>query len=110
MQPGLHIMRTMFRSVVLRLLLTFALLLVQLGGLAHGITHTLAEQSQKQSLPHDQACELCAAYAQVGSALGSSTAPFALTTTPTEAYRHTRQDPLQRVIVAYAARAPPHSA
>lgn len=48
------------------LLLAFALLFVQQGGLAHGIAHTLAEQ--QQSLPHDAPCELCAAYGQLGNA------------------------------------------
>lgn len=50
----------------LLLLLIFALLFVQQGALAHGITHTLTEQ--QQSLPHETPCELCAAYAQFGNA------------------------------------------
>lgn len=54
------------KRVRLFLLLIFALLFVQQGGLAHGIAHTLAEQ--QQSLPHDAPCELCAAYGQLGSA------------------------------------------
>lgn len=54
------------KRIRLILLLAFALLFVQQGGLAHGIAHTLAEQ--QQSLPHDAPCELCAAYAQLGSA------------------------------------------
>lgn len=54
------------KRIRLILLLAFALLFVQQGGLAHGIAHTLAEQ--QQSLPHDAPCELCATYAQLGSA------------------------------------------
>lgn len=64
-------MHTMHRSLPIRLLLIFALLLSQLGGLTHGIAHTLEEQTQDQSQPHDRLCELCASYAQLGGALGS---------------------------------------
>lgn len=71
-------MPPMSRSLAFRLLLVFALLSVQLGGLAHGIEHTLAEQSHDQSLPHDKLCELCANYAQLGSALSSAPAHFSV--------------------------------
>ena len=90
-----------------RLLLVFALLFTQTGGLVHGITHTLAEQSQDQSQPHDKLCDLCAAYAQVGSALGSSPVSFTAIeqgvffalTSCVESYSHS--------FSAFAARAPP---
>lgn len=64
-------------GIFYRCVLVLALLFAQMGGLLHGITHALAEQSQDQSQPHDKRCDLCAAYAQVGSALGSSPVSFA---------------------------------
>ena len=91
-----------------RLLLVFSLLFVQTGGMVHGIAHTLAEQTQDQSLPHDKLCELCAAYAQVGGALASNAfifipaahgASFAVSSfvfVPSPAFS------------AFAARAPPY--
>lgn len=62
----------MHRSLNIRLLLIFALLLTQLGGLSHGIAHTLEEQSQEQSPPHDRLCNLCASYAHLGTAFAST--------------------------------------
>lgn len=98
----------MSRPLALRFLLVFALLFSQLGGLAHGITHTLAEQTQDQSLPHDQACELCAAYAQVGSPLGSNAVHFDFTTAPGATDQHPLLTPPPLTLAAFAARAPPH--
>ncbi len=57
----------MRHSLFTRLLLITALLFAQMGGLAHGITHTLADQGSDQSLPHDKHCDLCATYAQIGA-------------------------------------------
>ncbi|MFH0934488.1 MAG: hypothetical protein V1879_04725 [Pseudomonadota bacterium] len=98
------------RSFRLSLFLAFALLFAQLGGLTHGISHTLTEQTQDQSLPHDQQCELCAAYAQVGSAIGSSDVHFDLTAS----FAETHSDPVVAfqsfTFAAFAARAPPYSA
>ncbi|MDQ6953581.1 MAG: hypothetical protein Q9M15_08650 [Mariprofundaceae bacterium] len=76
-----------------RLLMIFALLFTQAGSLMHGISHIvakqtsnhshivakqtsdhsyiLAKQSSDHSLPHNEHCNLCAAYAQMGAALGS---------------------------------------
>ena len=97
------------RSFRLSLFLAFALLFAQLGGLTHGIAHTLAEQTQDQSLPHDQQCELCAAYAQVGSAIGSSDVHF----DPAASFAETHSDPAVAfrsfTFAAFAARAPPYS-
>ena len=53
-------MPRMLRSILLKSLLVLALLFAQQGAVTHGIAHTLAEQSQDQSLPHDNHCELCA--------------------------------------------------
>ena len=101
------------RSTLLhRLLLIFALLFAQLGGLTHGISHSLAEQSQNQdqSLPHHTHCDLCAAYAQIGSAIGSG---------HIHVFSSINQETLQltqsssytsATFVAFAARAPPYPA
>lgn len=76
----------------------------------HGISHTLAEQAQDQSLPHDKLCDLCAAYAQLGSALGTHTIPFV----PTEQYAifvfASVATFFSAKFTAFAARAPPFSA
>jgi len=61
----------MSSALPLRLLLLFALLLTQFGGLVHGISHAHAAQTQDQSLPHEKHCDLCASYAQLGGALPS---------------------------------------
>ncbi|MFH2140066.1 MAG: hypothetical protein ABII63_04650 [Pseudomonadota bacterium] len=100
----------MSRRILIALLLAFSLLFVQQGAATHAIAHALADQSQDQSLPHDSQCELCAGYAQVGSAVGSSTVHFDLLASCTSAYQRTRNDPHTLTIAAFAARAPPRSA
>lgn len=102
-------MRAMLRSTFQLALLVFTLLFAQLGGLSHGLTHTLAQQSQDQSLPHDTQCELCAAYAHIGSAAGSGDVHFdfdvaANTAAPT--YTPTLH---LSPFAAFTARAPPYS-
>lgn len=98
------------QSLILRLLLTLALLLTQLGGLTHGIAHALADQTHDQSQPHDKQCDLCAAYAQVGSALGSGTVHFDFATSFIEAHGELAVAFHSFTIAAFAARAPPYSA
>lgn len=99
----------MLRSTFQLALLVFTLLFAQQGALSHGISHTLAQQSQDQSAPHDTQCELCAAYAHIGSAVGSSDVHFDLdasasvvTPTYTPSFRFNS-------FAAFAARAPPYS-
>jgi hypothetical protein len=95
----------------IRLLLIVALLFAQTGGLVHGISHTIEEQSQDQSLPHDKLCDLCATYAQLGSALGSHVIQFSVikqATTLTDDALHTLAT--VSTFNAYASRAPPYSA
>jgi len=97
-------------SLLARFLIIFALLFAQMGGIVHGISHTLAEQSQDQSLPHDRLCDLCAVYAQIGSAIGSSAIHFDLSAsqdTPHYAFFSTHYS---SPFTAYASRAPPYSA
>ena len=69
----------MHRILFARLLLIFALLFAQMGGLAHGISHIITGQSQgsDQSLPHDKYCGQCAAYGQIGGLIGCSNISFA---------------------------------
>ncbi len=102
----------MLRSLLPKILLVFALLFAQLGGLTHGISHVLAEQKQSsdQSLPHDKMCDLCVAYAQIGGAVASNSISFissqsieAFTSDYSNAIFFTR-------FVAFAARAPPYFA
>jgi hypothetical protein len=103
----------MYRSMLTRLLLIFALLFAQMGGLAHGISHILTEKSQgsDQSLPHDKYCDQCAAYGQIGSAVGSNSISFASsenfeTLHSNNPASHTSTN----TFAAFAARAPPYSA
>ncbi|MDX8379420.1 MAG: hypothetical protein R8K48_05155 [Gallionella sp.] len=56
-----------------RLLMIFTLLFAQTGSLTHGISHLVAKQTSDHSLPHNKHCNLCAAYAQLGAALGCHT-------------------------------------
>lgn len=63
--------------ILIPLLLAFFLLFAQQGGAVHALQHAMAEQAQDQSLPHDKLCDLCAVYAQIGSAIGSHAVSFA---------------------------------
>jgi len=103
-------MRRMLHSLSIRFLLVFALLFAQLGGLTHGIAHTLADRTQDQSLPHDNLCDLCAAYAQVGSAIGSSPIHFDFTSSFAETSDTHSTSFRSTAFAAFAARAPPYSA
>lgn len=102
-------MHPMSRRLLLSLLLAFSLLFVQQGAAMHGIAHTLAGQSHDPSLPHDPQCELCIAYAQIGSAVGSSAVHFDFTASFAATYQHTRNHPHTLTLAAFAARAPPRS-
>ena len=100
----------MYSSLLTRILLIFALLFAQVGGLVHGIAHTLTGQGTDQSLPHDKHCDLCDAFAQIGSAIGSSSISFA-SSENFEAPHSSNPGPyLSNTFVAFAARAPPYSA
>lgn len=92
------------------LLFALALLFAQQGGLTHGIEHTLLEQKQDPSLPHHQHCELCAVYAQIGSAVDSCDVHFDFSTSFDAPYERPHNDTSALTFTAFAARAPPHSA
>ena len=103
-------MQPMLRSILLKSLLVLALLFAQQGAVTHGISHVLAEQSQDHSLPHDKHCDLCAAYAQIGSAVGVNHiyldfgSSFGAILTTYSVTFHSFS------FSAFAARAPPYSA
>jgi hypothetical protein len=106
------------RRIFYPLLLAFALLFAQMGGLTHGISHALANQSKssgqspfpEQSLPHDKYCGQCAAYAQIGSAIGSSSISFASSENFETLHFNEPASYTSTTFVAFAARAPPYSA
>lgn len=102
----------MHSSLFSRLLLIFALLFAQMGGLAHGISHCLIEKSQgsEQSLPHDKYCDQCAAYAQIGSAVGSSNVGFFGSENFAALHFNNTGSFTSHAFVAFAARAPPYFA
>ena len=108
--PGLLVKVRAMPLLLSRFLLVIALLFVQTGSLTHGISHTLADQGSDQSLPHDKHCELCAAYAQIGSAIGSSSHTFVtgerFETPPLSLFTL----PATFSFFAFSARAPPRSA
>ena len=114
------IMLPMSKLLPCRLLLIFALLFVQVGGLAHGIAHTLAqqehnlaqqqEQSSEPSLPHVKHCDLCVAYGQVGDALSSHAIHFAGNINGGTLYFSPFYFHPSTAPVVFLARAPPYSA
>jgi len=104
--------RAMQRSLFTALTLVFVLLLAQMGSLAHGISHILPEQSQSpdQSLPHDKYCGQCAAYAQVGGLIGSSSISFAGSESFETPHFSEPASYTSTTFAAFAARGPPYSA
>lgn len=93
---------------LIRLLLVFALLFSQLGGLTHGIAHMLEKPSQDQSQPHDRVCDLCASYAQLGNAFGShAIQPVSVRQRPVFVSISSVLSPSSAFTV-FSARAPPH--
>ena len=104
--------RAMRRSLFTALPLIFALLLAQMGSLAHGISHIHPEQSQNsdQSLPHDKYCGQCAAYAQIGGLIGSSSISFAGIESFETLHFNEPVSYTSVTFVAFAARGPPDSA
>jgi hypothetical protein len=94
-----------------RLLLISVLLLAQVGSLTHAISHfSGAAQGSDQSLPHEKHCDLCAAYAQIGSAVNTPNINFVSTENHVIAYLPTSSSYISSTFTAFAARAPPYSA
>ena len=96
--------------LLLPLFFVLAMLFAQQGAVMHGIAHVLAEQSQDQSLPHDKQCDLCAAYAQIGSAVGSDSIQFDFVSHAKQTLSVHSVAFLPSTFAAFAARAPPYSA
>jgi hypothetical protein len=92
---------------LLPLFLLLALLFAQQGAVMHGIEHTLTEQKQDPSLPHHQHCDLCAVYAQIGSAIGSSDIHFDFASSFEEPLSAHSATCCTIAFTAFAARAPP---
>jgi hypothetical protein len=89
------------------LFLVLALLFVQQGAAVHGLAHVLAEQTQDKSLAHDQPCELCVAYAQIGSAAVSDAVCFDFSAPCAGIHHFLDAGFLPAPCAAFAARAPP---
>jgi hypothetical protein len=100
----------MLRPIFPKFLLVLALLFAQQGAVMHGIEHTLIEQKQDPSLPHHQHCDLCAVYAQIGSAIGSSDIHFDFASSFGETLSAHSSSCCSAAFTAFAARAPPYSA
>jgi hypothetical protein len=96
--------------LLLPLFLVFALLFAQQGAVTHSISHVLAEQKQDQSLPHNQHCDLCEVYAQIGSAVGVSHVHFDFASVCEENLTNHSVSFRSIAFTAFAARAPPYSA
>jgi hypothetical protein len=105
-------------SVSFRILIIFALLFAQVGGITHGYSHILSEQSitetQLSSVDktssHEKHCDFCAAFDQISSALASSIVSFTPFQhfdglEPSHSYSYT-----SIASFPFAARAPPYSA
>ncbi|MEQ1743075.1 MAG: DUF2946 family protein [Candidatus Nitrotoga sp.] len=75
--------------VLFPLLLTLLLVFAQQSGAAHALRHALAEQDQQQGkhATHSSTCGYCAAYTQLGGALGSASHSFVVTDIPSETIR-----------------------
>jgi hypothetical protein len=94
----------------LPLFFIFALLFAQQGAVTHSIAHTLVEQSQDQSLPHHEHCDLCAVYAQIGGAVASGHVHFDFAVAFRDAFTQHSASFQSATFVAFAARAPPAAA
>lgn len=93
---------------LLPLLLAFALLFAQQGAAMHALGHILSEQAQQdKQAPHSPACEQCTAYAQLGSALGSSTYSFSVDAALSKAVRQRTTPFCSTHTLTAAARGPP---
>jgi hypothetical protein len=99
-------LRTLLHSILIALLLC-----VQQGAAAHALSH-LQNGGQENSqdggpLPHDKVCELCAVYAQTGTALISAPVPAVLPGIESSAPQ-SASSPLPRAFCgSYYSRAPP---
>jgi hypothetical protein len=94
--------------LILPLLCALSLLFAQQVGAAHTLSHELEEQSQQHKHSSDSpACEKCAAYAQLGSALSAGAVAFTPPQISGVSIRH-RSTSFQTLhLLAAVARGPP---
>lgn len=97
-----------FSRALLPLFIAFSLLSAQQGGAAHALSHSLEQtRQQDKQAPHSPACEQCATYAQLGSALNVGVYDFVLPATAGEAISQ-RSFAFRSIrILAATARGPP---
>lgn len=94
----------------LPLLCIFSLLFAQQAGAAHAVHHAfedLTNQQQDKQAPHSDACEQCANYAQLGSALNVGAYEFTPPVESGEAIQHRAIAFRSIPVLAAAARGPP---
>jgi len=94
------------------LLLAFVLLFAQQAGAAHAISHTLEDLTQRQEdkpAPHSDACEKCADYVHLGSALNVGTYDFILLDVSDETVQHRTISFRSTHTLPAVARGPPQS-
>jgi len=93
---------------LLPLFLAFALLFAQQAGAAHALSHAFEQtRQQDKQAPHSPACEQCAAYAQLGSALTVGACDFALPAATGAAVPHGTVTFRSIRVLGAAARGPP---
>lgn len=88
--------------------LAFVLLFAQQAGAAHALGHAFEDLAQHQGkqLPHP-ACEKCATYAQLGSAMTASPIDFTPPQISGIAVQHFNTTFLNTLLLTAAARGPP---
>jgi hypothetical protein len=84
-----------------------ALLLGQLAGLAHGLTHALPDGPGKERVTGAFLCDQCASFAKVTSVAADSPLPAAATRLLPVTRDETSPGHRGRVAVPYQSRAPP---
>jgi hypothetical protein len=95
---------------LLILLCIFSLLFAQQAGAAHAVHHAfedLTHQQEDKQTPHSDACEQCANYMQLGSALNVGAYEFTPPVESGEAIEHRTIAFRSIPVLAAAARGPP---
>jgi hypothetical protein len=88
----------------------FVLLFAEQAGAAHALRHTLEDlthQQQDKQAPHSDACEKCANYAHLGSALSSDALDFTPPRVTDETIQHRGISYRSFPVLAADARGPP---
>jgi hypothetical protein len=92
------------------LFFAFVLLFAEQAGAAHTLRHVfedLTQQQQDKNAPHSDACEKCANYAHIGSALNVVTFEFTPPQFSGETIQHHRASFRSFHTLAAVARGPP---